>query len=482
VNIQWFCENIYAKSGYSDEARVMIKSLVKKDFKIKIIGKNKKPDLREYEFQNCIDINLPIVFHTFRHGNYSPNTQQYTIVRTMLEVSRIPQNWVFRFNHMDEIWVPNMFNYETFQRSGVLKDKMFIIPSPVDFSFSTDRSVYKFRTNKKFIFFSLFNYENRDRKGLDILLKAYTEIFNKNADVCLVLKTKTTMEDLRKEYNLSKAIPEIEIINEVLDRRNLLSIYRAASCFVLPSRGEGIGRPYLDAMMTGLPIVATGWSGNRDFLNHKNSFLIDYKLIDVDKRYYLKYPGFFGAKWAEPDVNDLKNKMLLVVKDHKQAKNKIQESKNEVIQFKTGIVSNKLIDRFDNPLPKKKGIKNLTQVFERLMPLYYPDLKTKKDVCRINRCDFKKKIDSLLIVGSGYRARKVFDYFIHQAGIRRIFFLNEKLEPYSDMNLQALDLTSILNNMERIDIAVFAVNIKILKETYDSFISVVKSVPIYIFD
>jgi len=49
------------------------------------------------------------------------------------------------------------------------------------------------------------------------------------------------------------------------------------------THGEGFGRPLLEASMTGLPVVATSWSGHTDFLNVNKSILLDGKLVQVPK-------------------------------------------------------------------------------------------------------------------------------------------------------------------------------------------------------
>jgi len=41
---------------------------------------------------------------------------------------------------------------------------------------------------------------------------------------------------------------------------------------VLPSRGEGWGRPHVEAMAMELPIIATFWSGPTQYMNENNSY------------------------------------------------------------------------------------------------------------------------------------------------------------------------------------------------------------------
>eukprot|EP00455_Lapot_gusevi_P031325 TRINITY_DN3390_c0_g1_i3.p1 TRINITY_DN3390_c0_g1~~TRINITY_DN3390_c0_g1_i3.p1 ORF type:complete len:140 (-),score=4.89 TRINITY_DN3390_c0_g1_i3:26-445(-) len=78
-------------------------------------------------------------------------------------------------------------------------------------------------------------------------------------------------------------------------------LYRHMDSFVLPTRGEGWGLPILEAMMAGLPAIATNWSGHLDFLNDRNGYL-----IEVDHMSLAEGADFpQGSRWAEPSVSHL---------------------------------------------------------------------------------------------------------------------------------------------------------------------------------
>ena len=60
------------------------------------------------------------------------------------------------------------------------------------------------------------------------------------------------------------------------------ALYRAADCFVLPTRGEGFGRPLLEAMAAGVPVIATRWGGHTDFLDDQHAYLVEVEaLVEV---------------------------------------------------------------------------------------------------------------------------------------------------------------------------------------------------------
>lgn len=78
------------------------------------------------------------------------------------------------------------------------------------------------------------------------------------------------------------------------------------SCDVLMSmhRSEGLGLPLLESMALGRPVIGTAWSGNLDFMNADNSFLVDYELTRVNAlRWSYRLPSVRRhGRWAEPSV------------------------------------------------------------------------------------------------------------------------------------------------------------------------------------
>ena len=59
-----------------------------------------------------------------------------------------------------------------------------------------------------------------------------------------------------------QALDHIILLEDELPLMDLPRLYKGADAFVLPSRGEGWGRPHIEAMSMGLPTIATNWSGN----------------------------------------------------------------------------------------------------------------------------------------------------------------------------------------------------------------------------
>ena len=77
------------------------------------------------------------------------------------------------------------------------------------------------------------------------------------------------------------------------------SYIAACDCYVSLHRSEGLGLTMAEAMACGKPVIATGYSGNLEFMREHDSLLVPYRLVDVPDTWWAHAPG---AMWAEPDV------------------------------------------------------------------------------------------------------------------------------------------------------------------------------------
>ena len=265
-----------------------------------------------------------------------PPNSLLKIARTMYETDRLPLSWVPKLNLMDKIWVPTEFHRQTFQTHGIDPSKIVVIPEAVDVEFfnpnvtpmplndilssSTSTSNKSNKSNKPYIFLSVFKWE--ERKNWKGLLRAYFEEFTLNDNVLLILKTTPFHNDRSVNEDISEFteflgigtnrnnLAPYHIFGQHLELYELPALYNAADAFVLPSRGEGWGRPHAEAMSMGLPTIATNWSGNLAFMNQTNSLLIPVeKLIDRNVH------SLEGHLWAEPSNQGLKELMRKCYKE-----------------------------------------------------------------------------------------------------------------------------------------------------------------------
>ena len=141
------------------------------------------------------------------------------------------------------------------------------------------------------------------RKGIDVLIRAFCEEFRPNEPVRLCLK------DSAREPIFHCDDPRVEFIRQGLSHEQLLEFLRGLDAFVLPSRGEGFGLCGIEAMATGLPLVATAWSGPLEYLDPSDSYPLSFRLVDPQSNeVHRREPGStrFHGLWAEPDHGHLR--------------------------------------------------------------------------------------------------------------------------------------------------------------------------------
>lgn len=143
------------------------------------------------------------------------------------------------------------------------------------------------------------------RKGVDSLIEAWGRAFGRADPVLLVLKTFPNPHNqvaLQVEA-LGRCFPdhaEIVHIDADLDKDAIAGLYGACDALVMPSRGEGFGLPAAEAMLAGLPVIATNHGGLRDLCTDDTAWLVDYRFARAQS-----HIGAFDSAWAEPDVDDL---------------------------------------------------------------------------------------------------------------------------------------------------------------------------------
>jgi glycosyltransferase involved in cell wall biosynthesis len=120
--------------------------------------------------------------------DFTPPAAGRWVVMQPWEFGSIPCAWLAPLrDRVDELWVPSQFVRDAFVRDGVPPGKVRVVPLGVsDVFFEDDVAAYPLRTAKSYKF--LFVGGTTHRKGFDLLLKAYRQVFCDRDDVCLVVK------------------------------------------------------------------------------------------------------------------------------------------------------------------------------------------------------------------------------------------------------------------------------------------------------
>lgn len=353
---------IYNASGYAEEQKDFLESLRPLPIKIKLEPKEDQPkqELLSEEsrrYLNSIQLNhlkKPIVHYQAGPAyQFTLPNAPLSVGRSMFETDTIPLPWVKKLNELTEIWVPSEFNRITFANAGVDQSRLYVMPEAIDTQkYDLNRiEPFPLKNVKTFKFVSVFDWSSR--KGWDILVRAFIEEFSSKEDVSLILKVNKALNrnaDPSKDIlNLAnslgfKEFAHIQVIESYFSEEEMLGLYAACDSFVLPSRGEGWGRPYMEAMAMGLPVIGTRWSGNTEFMNDDNSYLIDIEgLVPVPS----DMPSFYhGHHWAQPSVEHLKSLLREVYENREEAKQRGQFARSDLFsRFSKKIIGKKMHQR-----------------------------------------------------------------------------------------------------------------------------------------
>jgi glycosyltransferase involved in cell wall biosynthesis len=160
------------------------------------------------------------------------------------------------------------------------------------------------------------------RKGADLLLWAYGRVFRASDDVTLVIKTFRNPHNeiyrwLADARGDDAEFPHVLVIEDDYTDAQLKALYGQCQALVAPSRAEGFGLPMAEAMLSGLAVITTGWSGQVDFCNADTAWLVDFVFSRANTHFNLS-----ASLWAEPDEVHLAQLMREVYETPENERNR----------------------------------------------------------------------------------------------------------------------------------------------------------------
>jgi len=214
-----------------------------------------------------------------------------------------------------------------------------------------------------------------DRKNVSLLVKAFYELFkNKKNRPALILKTSggtisymDRTEILKKIEAIKKTVNSTDLPNVYLlhgefsdEEMNELYNHPKVKAMVSLTKGEGFGRPLLEFSLTKKPIIASGWSGQIDFLKKEFTSLLGGELKNVHPSaandWLLK-----ESKWFTPNPSELGHCLKDIFENYKKytdgAKRQAFKNKNEFSWEAMKNKVNELFTQYIPDLPKKVELK-----------------------------------------------------------------------------------------------------------------------------
>lgn len=263
---------------------------------------------------NIIHINPNEMATSLKEIGFEILDYHYNIGFWSWELEDFPIEWKGCIDAMDEIWTPSEFASNSIRKLTDKKVRTLphFVSTEVDEKYNR---TYFGLPEDMFLFLIVYNSGSvEDRKNPKAAINAYKKAFeNDNKQVGLVIKVSNASEqEIHELKSLLGNTENVFFITDNLEKIEVNSLIKDVNVYVSLHRAEGFGLVLAEAMQLRTPVIATGWSGNMEFMNEDVACLVDYKLVPVTTE-----QGGFSKKsvWAEADVEQAADYMRKLCED-----------------------------------------------------------------------------------------------------------------------------------------------------------------------
>jgi glycosyltransferase involved in cell wall biosynthesis len=231
--------------------------------------------------------------------------------------------WPEIYRGFDQVWALSSFAAESFRR--FMRREVLTVPCVLDFDALPPAAAKEdlgLDPDKLTYLYVLDANSSIERKNPEAAIRAFAAAFTADEKVQLVLRIANAhrldhRERIKQILRAAPAHLDIRLVLEPMRHTELLRLISAADCYVSLHRAEGFGYTCAEAMAYGKPVIATGYSGNLEFMSAENSFLVDHCETEVRTA---DGPFQRGSVWAEPDVAHAAHLMRAVYLDQEAAR------------------------------------------------------------------------------------------------------------------------------------------------------------------
>ena len=410
---------VATRSGYGDHARQIATALIKwNKFDLKIVStrwgatpmnvldSGEDPiydEIKKRLLTANLSVQPELVIQVSIPNEFQPQGKFNIGITAGIETTAPKPEWIEGLNRMNMNIVPSVFAKEVFDKAVFNKkhadgrEEQIKLTKPMEIAFEgVDTSVYKKiddpipeidsslnniseSFNYLFVGHWLQGDLGADRKDIGMLVKVFTEVFkNKKNRPGLILKTSgagfSHMDkvDILKKIDMIRSssdgdLPNIYLIHGELSLKEMNRLYNhpKIKAHISLTHGEGFGRPLLEASLSGKPIIATNWSGHKDFLPTELAIMIPGVLTHIPpsacNEWIVKEGQWFTANYrvAAQKLDDVFTNYSKYLPNAE----KLRQQNSEKFTLEAG--NKVLVDIIEKHLPK----------FERKVEIILPKFK-----------------------------------------------------------------------------------------------------------
>jgi glycosyltransferase involved in cell wall biosynthesis/SAM-dependent methyltransferase len=317
-----------AELGVGETARQVVEALKRVDMPVATVGLSASASRQEHAYEtdtvsptfpvNLICVNADMLPTFTERAGPGFFFDRYSIGLWWWETSEFPDRFFKAFEPVDEVWVGSHFVADAVSAVSPVPVVKMTMPVTMPEIEEFDRG--GLGLPEGFVFLFVFDYHSVfERKNPLALVEAFGQAFPEGSGASLVLKS-INSEHYPDEHGrlmeVARGHGDIHVIDRYVTAAEKNAMFAGCDCYVSLHRSEGFGNTLAEAMYLGKPVIATGYSGNMEFMTQQNSYPVDYTLRPIGDAAG-PYPA--TGEWAEPDVGHAARLMRRVFEDQGEA-------------------------------------------------------------------------------------------------------------------------------------------------------------------
>jgi glycosyltransferase involved in cell wall biosynthesis len=229
------------------------------------------------------------------------------------EVEDFPIHQHGGFDYVHEVWAATEFIRSAVQPHSPVPVVTVPPPLPQRGSATTVTRAQLGLSERPYFLFTFDYLSTAERKNPVGLVDAFSGAFSRGEGPMLVIKSINADRQPLQAERLRLRVadePDVVLLEDYLPAAERDALVAHCDCYVSLHRSEGLGLTLAEAMARGKPVIATGYSGNLDFMTEDNSFLVPWSPATIPSD-APPYPP--GGTWADPDLTVASRMMRTVV-------------------------------------------------------------------------------------------------------------------------------------------------------------------------
>jgi glycosyltransferase involved in cell wall biosynthesis len=261
---------------------------------------------------DVIIIHHPPWHYTTSYAIHPLLKEKYVIACCVSHADDIPATWKRGLNLVQEVWTCSQYCFDIFSRyhSNVIK-----LPYVVDRDLAASADARECAERligyePGLVYFFTIAQVAEPRKNIEALVRSFVKVSKNLPNARLVIKASSDDRALWDSH------PQVTLLPMTLPHEYINALYQLTDVYVSAHHSESWGTTISDAMLFDKPVIATGYSGNMEYMNAANSFLLPFRedTVPANARGVAIEPGM---KWVTPDPASLEESFIRLYNTNK---------------------------------------------------------------------------------------------------------------------------------------------------------------------